>query len=254
MVNPIGDSSITDTTRQRVLVEEFTGTRCVNCPAGSAELARLQEIYGDRMVVVAIHAGSFARPYPESRVDFRTPEGDALLDFLGQPLGYPSAVISRKQFAGEFDLQLSRSLWPVYLQQELELPARIDLNLRVSYDPTSRTVSLGVDLTMRTDTETPEDLRLSVMVVEDSIAEYQLTPDGLDPAYIHRHNLRDMLTAATGNSLPDDWSTGQTISRNYTYSLPNSWKEADVSLVALVHRTGGVKEVWEVTRADLIDD
>lgn len=252
VVTPLGMGPAPDTTRQRVLVEEFTGTRCVNCPAGSSELARLQDIYGEQMIIVAIHAGSFARPYADSREDFRTPEGDALLSFLGQPLGYPSAVINRKLFDGEFDLQLNRSLWPGYLEQELQVPARVAIRPRLNFQATTREMQLTIDLTLLTE-DAPDDLRLSVMVVEDSVADYQLTPDGIDTGYVHRHNLRDMLTAATGNNLPADWRTGQTLTRSYTALLPQKWVAEQCSLVMLVHRTGDQKEVWQVAEIPIPD-
>jgi len=253
VVTPLEMEQAPDTARQRVLVEEFTGTRCVNCPAGSSELSRLKDIYGDQMIIVAIHAGSFARPYPDSREDFRTPEGNALLSFLGQPLGYPSAVISRKKFEGEFDLQLNRSLWPVYLNQELQQTARVGIRPRLNYQSATREMQLTVDLTLLT-TDAPDDLRLSVMVVEDRVADYQLTPDGIDTEYVHRHNLRDMLTAATGNNLPADWASGQTLTRSYTALLSQNWRAEQCSLVILVHRTGEQKDIWEVAEIPLPDE
>ena len=76
---------------RKVLVEEFTGVRCVNCPAGASELDNLRGIYGDRLVVVSIHTGDFSTPYSDSKFDFRTPEGTALEKNLGAPLGYPTA-------------------------------------------------------------------------------------------------------------------------------------------------------------------
>ena len=62
---------------RKVLVEEFTGVRCVNCPAGASELENLKGIYGERLVIVSIHAGDFSPPFTDSRFDFRTAEGDA---------------------------------------------------------------------------------------------------------------------------------------------------------------------------------
>ncbi len=250
IVTPLEAGQMRDTLLQNILVEEFTGARCVNCPAGSSELARLQGIYGDQLIIVAIHAGSFARPYPESREDFRTSEGDALLNYLGQPLGYPSAIINRKLYDGEVDLQLSRSLWPLFLQQESERLATVELVPRVTYDTTSRQVSYSLDLTLLQNNP-GSDVRLSLMVVEDNVADIQLTPDGPDELYVHRHNLRDMLTAATGNSLPDDWEVGQTLSRQFTYQLPIAWKQEHVSLVAVIHENGERKDVLAVSKTPL---
>jgi len=251
VVTPLEEGQVRDTLLQNILVEEFTGTRCVNCPAGSSELARLQEVYGDQLIIVAIHAGSFARPYPESREDFRTAEGDALLNYLGQPLGYPSAIINRKLYDGEVDLQLSRSLWPLFLEQESERLAPIQLAPSLTYDSTNREVVYNIDLTLLDDNP-GSDVRLSLMVVEDDVTDIQLTPNGPDEQYVHRHNLRDMLTAATGNSLPDDWQQNQTLARQFTYQLPAAWKQENVSLVAVVHENGERKDVLAVSKTSLL--
>ena len=41
-----------------VLIEDFTGQRCVNCPNAVAEIERLQEAYGEENVIaVGIHSG-----------------------------------------------------------------------------------------------------------------------------------------------------------------------------------------------------
>ena len=47
---------------RKVLIEEYTGHRCTNCPDGHRELASLHERYGDTLVAIGIHAGTFALP------------------------------------------------------------------------------------------------------------------------------------------------------------------------------------------------
>lgn len=250
VINPLPNEPLLDTTRQNILVEEFTGNRCVNCPAGSTELARLKETYGDQLIIVAIHAGSFARPYPESQNDFQTNSGDALLNYLGQPLGYPSAIINRKLFPDEFDLQLSRSLWPAFLMQEAQKLSRINIISDITYSPLSRNVQLAVEIQKQT-TEDAENLRFSVMVVEDNITDYQLTPQGVDTMYNHRHNLRDMLTASTGNAIPSTWANGEILERSFQYTLPEAWQASEVSFIIIIHENGVQKDVWAVEEIDL---
>src|ERR1700741_1300369 len=97
VIRPVGPPELGD---RKVLIEEFTGVRCVNCPDGSAEIENLLSLYGGNLVAVSIHSGFFSDPYPDNLYDFRTPEGDQLLNYLGQPLGYPTAVIDRKLFNG----------------------------------------------------------------------------------------------------------------------------------------------------------
>ena len=40
-----------------VLVEEFSGQMCVNCPKGAAELEKLEKQYGEALVVITYHGG-----------------------------------------------------------------------------------------------------------------------------------------------------------------------------------------------------
>ena len=112
--DPDDPSPVEDQPRQ-VLIEEFTGVRCVNCPDGSEAIETLLNIHGEQLVAVSIHSsGSFSVPNDENAYDFRTTEGDNILSFLGEPIGYPTAVVNRKKFPDEFDLQLGKvSLEPV---------------------------------------------------------------------------------------------------------------------------------------------
>ena len=44
-----------------VLVEEFTGQKCINCPEAHEELAKIQKEYGeDNVISVCIHASALA--------------------------------------------------------------------------------------------------------------------------------------------------------------------------------------------------
>ena len=45
-----------------VLIEDYTGQYCVNCPRATEEIERLIEQYGDSIVIaVAIHSGPFGK-------------------------------------------------------------------------------------------------------------------------------------------------------------------------------------------------
>lgn len=43
---------------RRVVMEEFTGTWCGNCPRGMVGISRLAEDFGDKVISIAIHSGS----------------------------------------------------------------------------------------------------------------------------------------------------------------------------------------------------
>lgn len=253
-IQPIGDETeptdtlISNQSRQ-VLIEEFTGVKCVNCPAGSEALATLLEIYGQRLVPVSIHAGFFSPPYPESRYDLQTPAGDILLEYLGQPLGYPTAVIDRRLFPGETSLQLTQRNWAGYIADELAVEPALRIGLNSAYEATDR--QLTVDVTLFFDTDLPdENIRLTVVLTEEEVVDFQLTPAGKQGDYTHRHVLRTALTPATGISLGAPQS-GSRIDQTFTIILSEDWLAENCHVVAFVSLNRDRKDVLQAHRISL---
>ena len=57
--------SDTASPRKKVLVEDYTGHLCGNCPyAGLLLNDTLRGIYGDKFITVSVHSGFFAYPCP----------------------------------------------------------------------------------------------------------------------------------------------------------------------------------------------
>lgn len=245
-VNPIVEPD-----GRNVLIEEFTGVRCVNCPAGAQTIEALLEQYGNRLVAISIHAGSFSPPYPESLYDFRTPAGTQILSLLGEPFGYPTAVVNRRKFPNEFDLQLGQSQWPGFVAQELNVPPKVKLTINSSFNSVTREVTADIDVSVE-ETITDPDVRINVAVVEDNVADYQLTPAGKQSDYVHKHILRGMLTNATGNLLQENLTAGSRFSKRYVSAIPNEWKAGDCKLVAFVSLGGSAKDVLQVVQVKMV--
>ena len=77
---------------KNILIEDFTGHTCKNCPDAARELDAIHDVYGSQIIGLAIHAGqTFARPYPidpsgnpdeKFIYDFRTSWGEELDGFF----------------------------------------------------------------------------------------------------------------------------------------------------------------------------
>ena len=53
---------------RKVLIEDFTGQRCPNCPKATDEIHHLQETYGeDNIIAVGIHSGCLLYTSPSPR-------------------------------------------------------------------------------------------------------------------------------------------------------------------------------------------
>ncbi|RMD75913.1 MAG: hypothetical protein D6818_01005, partial [Bacteroidetes bacterium] len=248
---PTGTNDLENQQRQ-VLIEEFTGVRCVNCPAGSAFIQDLLALHGPRLVAVSIHAGEFSYPYNDSQYNFQTPEGDQILNYVGQPFGYPSAVIDRKLFDGEATLQVGKGSWAGYIEQEKAHPPRVKIGLAADWQAAAR--QLAVDVTvLAADNVSADDIRLTVLLTEDGVVDVQETPDGKDPNYVHKHVFRTTLTPALGESLGPALTAGQTLNRSYTFTMPDLWVAENCHVVAFVHLDGASKEVLQAHQVAVVE-
>ena len=69
------------------VIEEFTGTWCGYCPVGIAALNQIDDVYGDRVILIAVHGNQSYR-YDQMEID--------QYDFKNSLFsGYPSAIINR---------------------------------------------------------------------------------------------------------------------------------------------------------------
>ena len=251
--NPNEPTPVEDQERQ-VLIEEFTGVRCVNCPAGSQAIEGLIDIHGQRLIAISIHAGSFAPPYPNSLYDFRIAEGVSLLSYLGEPLGYPTATVDRKLFDGEFDLQLGRQQWAGFIAQELLEAPKVKIDILRTYDEVSRMLDVTVKLYVQ-ETITESDVRLSVALTESDIVDLQLTPDSStpNPDYKHKHVLRDMMTNYDGNPIDEALVADAVIDKEFSMALPEDWTPENCHIVAFVHLGGSSKEVLQAHQTGVVE-
>ena len=109
--------------QKNVLVEELTGTWCQWCPRGVYYADSLCETY-DNIIFVAIHSSD-----PMSNDDYYNASG---------LLGAPSANIGRR-YLGQ-DTQT----WFTYVEQESQIPSKVNIGITCDYDPETRQVTANV--------------------------------------------------------------------------------------------------------------
>ncbi|MEP7167922.1 MAG: hypothetical protein ABI855_00990, partial [Bacteroidota bacterium] len=80
---------------QNILIEEFTGHMCGNCPPAAEKITELKNIYKERLMSMATHAGSFAITFQQPYTyEFKTPEGIEIHDNFQVSL-YPIGMVNR---------------------------------------------------------------------------------------------------------------------------------------------------------------
>ena len=250
----IPDPSL-NVTGRTVLVEEVTGVRCQNCPLGTQTLVALQQQYGkEKLVVVSIHAaGVFSVPYPSSAYNFNTPEIQELANYIGPLEGFPTASINRRLLTNEPSIFINpHTRWGGEVIQDLQKDPSLAVSIDNTFNPASR--ALGIKVGILPDQALSGDYRLTVLITQDSIVDPQLNGVTLVQNYIHRHVVRDVVSAPSGDPINEPFQLGTPINKTYNITLPQGWEEGHCSVVAFVHRAGTPdKEVLQATEKYIIE-
>lgn len=238
---------------RKVLLEDFTGHRCPNCPEAADEIVALQRLFGDRMVVVAVHTTrEFAAPYPpDYPPDYRTPAGATYYADYGM-FFLPVGLINRLPMAlTSTEVWISHGDWsavvPDRVNDEPELGVAIG---PVSLDPATR--RLRATITVVPYKNLSGDRNLTLYLTEDHIISPQLNGATRIAEYEHRHVLRDTPLGARGVPLIIGGAAlGDTLTYDLDYVVPSGTVEfLDAANCALVAYTYDVdspsREVTQV--------
>ncbi len=231
---------------KKVLLEEFTGHQCPNCPAGAATASQIHSLYGNRFVIVAYHAGFFARTSSEFPIDYRTTSGTELNGHFGV-FAYPSGIINRRQYEGS--TVLDRTNWAAATAESLQLEPELELSISRQYNEATRTLSVSVTGKALI---TLNSIKVCVFITESGLISPQKTsndpnyPSGTIPNYLHKHVFRTSLNGTWGQDL---FAGGAIANQSQTITavgtISANWNVEKMDIVAFAYSadTGQVIQV-----------
>ncbi len=230
---------------QKVLIEDFTGHTCVNCPRAHEELHTLIEAYGDtNLFAVAIHAGSFADPTPGSpfAYDFRTEAGNAYYNEW-QPQAFPIGMVNRKKVDNVFLQDVGA--WGALADKTFKGTAPLNIQVEVDGVSNENTISGKVELSFIE--EFKGNVKLQIIVTEDNIIKPQVTNNGVTMDYVHMHVLRGAVNGNWGEDLPNDsYAADETATINFSnYTLGDDWVPENLMILAYLYNAD-TKEIIQV--------
>ena len=222
-----------------VLLEDFTGQRCVNCPLAADEIAKLHEQYGeDAVIAVSIHSGPLGFHTNPRFLGLATEVGDNYYNHWN--LEYQPVGLVDRGAPAEY------TAWGTLIRQELQKMAPVEIDLGVAYGD-------SLQLLINTQVKSVDGNiqgKLQIWVVEDSVTAFQMMPDGTrNDNYVHQHVFR----AAVNGEWGDDITVqeGYAIDKEYTFPIDVEWKLENLSVIAFVYNDSGV---LQVTKAELQND
>jgi hypothetical protein len=157
---------------QRIVLEEYTGQNCPNCPRGIVGIDYLHTLFGSKFIPVALHCYSG---------DELGAGVTAYNNFLGLNAA-PSGIINRNEvsepmeqvdgawrFSGNPD-QLSWLDW-AQIEFDKQVDAQIDITSS-TYDVNTRKFTVSCEVKSAIDLE-QQNLNLFTVITEDNVLSYQ---------------------------------------------------------------------------------
>ncbi len=232
-----------------VLVEEFSGQFCTNCPDGAEKLAEIHDMYakenGMDLIVVSIHCGTRQRPplglheNNTQYVGLTTDFGEALYAKYNSP-ALPAAVIDRTTAPIE-----NMEGWLTPISTAFNVPASLTLSAEATYNPADGMITVTVD---GRSTQALEG-NLHVWLTEDDIVTVQkLKPEdkplfgGSEYNYEHKfsHIFRASFTPIEGVPAKYDVVATASDAKVFTVKAGDKWNVNNMTVVAFVDNANGV--------------
>lgn len=220
-----------------VLIEEFTGHQCNNCPL-AAQIAKdiIAAKPAGRVYTIGIHAGPFANINADYPTDFTTPEGDELYQFAN-PFGVPVGMVNRVDF-GTPEGNIFYTKWEQKTDAILQnTTAQIGMLLDVAVDTITRELCFTAKFKAMEDLSGTK-LRWSAFITEGKIKAVQKMPDNSkNKDYIHEHVLRAAINGTFGSDFQDFTGTkDQVTCETRSYILSPDWVIEHCEVVVFVHK------------------
>lgn len=226
-----------------VLIEEFTGINCPNCPNGHALANNYLSQIPTKLAVINYHASSFANPNT-GEPDFRTTDGTALFSFFGLN-GTPSGPVNRENFTAS-TFQVSANDWLDNINSELTVYQNANTAIDVSINTATRTATIDVEVFYTNPPSGVSNAYLTVAMVENGIIGPQQNGssnsdnyNAVDGTYRHDHVFRAFVDSREGELF--DATQPGVINFQYTYVIPTTAENTTIDInnlefIAIAHK------------------
>jgi len=246
--------SANSNTDRNVLLEDYTGHRCPNCPAAAAIAKTIEAGNPTRVFVASIHAGpgglSSFQDLASDCGTITNPNGEYCTVFYNAQsiaygaafngggfgfIGNPQGTISRVSFAASTMFQFSTE-WQTRVD---ELLTANDLKVNIQAQSNYYAETNGMYL--HVETEFLQDLSagsysLVVYLLEDNVEDFQDSMSIVIENYEHHNVFRGCLDElAWGQSIGGAHAVGEKAYFDYSYELPAGKTNTNYHLLIYVY-------------------
>lgn len=244
------------------LIEEYTGVKCTNCPAGAVALEELNAQNDHRFRIVAHHEGNLADPIANKSIqDFRTDDGKQIIKSIFNEQGSkPTVAFDRLPIGGSPNKYLvdGKDYWPNAIARMKSLNSTTPVNIKVTSKYNDMQGQYDIEAIVHYTKATSGNNRLHLFLIESEISDAFISTDTF---ITYDHVFRKSVTPVTGNPILDSFATKEA-GRVYIYrtsvkidktdTKQKAWNPEHMKVVAFVSVSApGEQHVLQVEEAKL---
>ena len=219
---------------RNVLFEEFTGHLCGFCPPSTFLALQLDSLLGERMVTVAIHAGSLAETGGTAfQTDYTTTAGNLYWSQLNGGFN-PTARIDRLQGLSHFEYldPANAGSWQDIVTSELNVVTPVAMQANCQYENADNVFNIHINSQFLESYS--GKINLVVLLVESDLVsaqeDYNQTPAEVED-YVHMHVLRTNVSEPMGNQIASNPAAGFSTTTSFTIPLKSIWTPTNMTVI-----------------------
>lgn len=242
----------TEVDDQRILIEKFTGHRCNNCPDVDPDVNQIKAFYGDKVSFISYHVfDNFAGTNARFPTEFRTPEGNFLVDFF-RIVGIPTGMVNRVDYTTSGTAHRKPSgAWAGFVVSELNRDATFRLSATANWNPSSRNSQISVEIEAVSNYD--DVVEVVVSAIESGIVSPQYMPDNtINDNYVHESVFRFSYTPVMGEVFAKNWRAGDKESLEVTRNTLSSDFDEDNMKVVVYVKNAATQKVLQVAEISLV--
>lgn len=219
-----------DVVVKTVVLEDFTGVRCVNCPKAAEVAHTLKTLYGEQLILIEMHPASLkslTRPAASGDADLSCDEAsEYAAEWAISSL--PQGLVSRKQASGKY---MAPELWSGAVAEAMaEEPI-----VGIKGSAKKEAASIKVDISANFVLDYKEAVNVLCFVLEDGFSVTQKSGEGDLKDYKHNHVFRKRIESDKwGVSLLSSATKGETATYSASVDIDAAWNVDNLNVVVLL--------------------
>jgi hypothetical protein len=252
-------TALTNDTVRKILIEDFTGHTCQNCPSAARIIDSLESIFPGQIIPVALHIDFWALPcdsnpqYPPAgalpgtfQEDFRALPEDGDYDAIWGSNSFPLPIgfVNRIPYPALSVLPTETAQWGSAAAALLADSMTAYIKINPTYNSSTHVLNVNVSGLFMCDTTGTYNITL--YLVEDDLHGSQsdnTLPGGIDNNYTFDHVFRGCIN--TPGTIGGQLAASGTIHRgdpiNYTMAIPytvnSAFNPSNCRIVAFLYNT-----------------